>query len=159
MPASTSGTPPVVFRWPRAQALRVAGLVVSLVGLLWLAAVGVEAVAQAAGGLVLAAGLVAVAGLMGAVLVVLRPPKVLTLTSDGYVVHHLRGAGVTTADWSQVVEVSTEAVDDGDALVISLPGHRHTVVPMALLGPRAGEARRRIRELLNGAHGYRRLTA
>ena len=149
-----------VFRWSRPRALRVAGLLAAVVGVLWLAAVGFAALTPGRDRVLLvstaaAAGL----GLLAAVGLVIRPPKVLTLTSAGYAVHHVRGAGVSSAPWTAVASVRTQDLPDGPALVLQLARQQRSVVPLALLGRSSQQVHRCVRERLDAAAARPQLSA
>ncbi|KHL12161.1 hypothetical protein CLV56_1750 [Mumia flava] len=89
---------------------------------------------------------------------VLRPARIITLTTSGYQVHRLRDAGVRSAAWTLVERVDDKPNEHGGTdLVIGLEQGRTTRVPMALLGPRALELQREIRARLDAGHGYRPL--
>lgn len=157
MSISTTGV--TTYRWSRAQVLRPVGLLAVLLGLLWLI-VGVvgEWRGGAAGSLLsmAAAGLTAL-GLMTALWFLVWPPRVLELSETGYRVVNLRGGGVPTAEWSDVESVHTQLMTAGPAIVVELWGGGTSLVPLSLLGLRATEAQREMRDRLNTAFGYRRL--
>jgi hypothetical protein len=141
------------YRWSRAYGVRLLGLALAVLGATFL----VMTLADRAGWTVVLVGLVAVVAAVVLARLVVWPPAVLVLTADGYRVRHLRGAGARAASWREVEGVQTRTTSDGPAIVVELADGRTSVVPLALLGPRAGEAQREIHERLNTAFGYRRL--
>jgi hypothetical protein len=145
----------IVYRWPREQLVRPLGFVVLFLGLLWLGGVVIVAVTAS---LLVYAVLTAVSllTLTLAALVLARPPAVLELSVDGYRLHNLRGGGLGSARWSQVSDVKASD-PPGGVLVIQGPGQARSVVPLVLLGRRAGEAVQQVRARLDSAHGYRPL--
>ncbi len=154
MPTSMTET----YRWTRVQVVRTAGLCAVVLGGLWLVLAVVHPALDSAARVVVVVLLlvtIIVALATGALLV--KPPKVLTLTSDGYRIHHLRGGGVSSAKWVDVAKVTTRPTSDGQVIVVDLGDVGQSVLPVALLGHRAVEAQRQIHELLNTAYGYRRL--
>jgi len=137
MPESTD------YRLAPAYLLRPAGAVVVVLG---------------AGQVVLALlGLLTVCVLATLTVAALRPPRLLRLSDEGYVVGRLRGAGVREAGWRTVEKVSTISVGPDRAVCFELVDGRRTVVPLALLGARQSAAQRDVRQRLDRAHGYRRL--
>jgi hypothetical protein len=146
------------YRWSRAQVLRSVGLGVVALGLMWLV-IGAASAWRGEVGSVLSVPAAAVTGLgLGvAIWLVVRPPRVLALSPTGYRISHLRGCGVPAADWSDVESVETRLATGGPAIVVELSGGRTSLVPLSLLGLRAGEAQREMHNRLNSAFGYRRL--
>jgi hypothetical protein len=152
-----STSTPTTYRWPLVQVVRSAGLVFVVLGVLWVVVALVHPVlGGAARAVVIVVSLLTLIVTVGAAALAARPPKVLTLTADGYRIHHLRGGGVSSAKWTDVAGVTTVAAPDGPVIVVDL-GARRSVLPVSLLGPRSIEAQRQIHELLNTAYGYRRL--
>ncbi|WP_370617141.1 hypothetical protein [Mumia sp. Pv 4-285] len=102
---------------------------------------------------------VLVALLVLASLIALRwPPRLISLTTTGYQVHRVRGAGVRHAMWSQVERVDDKPATDGSAiLVIGLEHGRTTELPIGLFGLEGLDVQRDIRGRLDAAHGYRQL--
>ncbi len=146
------------YRWSRALVLRPIGVVVALLGVLWV--VGVAAVEWTSSGLdgfVVVALAVTGLILVAAVVTTARPPVVLDLSPEGYRVRHVRGSGIPAAAWRDVESVVTRPSAAGAMVVFELAGGRQSVLPVALLGGRAREAEREIHDRLNTAHGYRAL--
>ncbi|MGH1564516.1 hypothetical protein [Mumia sp. DW29H23] len=86
------------------------------------------------------------------------PPRLISLTTTGYQVHRVRGAGVRHAVWGQVERVDDKpSLDGGAVLVIGLEEGRTTELPMALFGPDGLKLQRDIRGRLDASHGYRPL--
>ena len=83
----------------------------------------------------------------------LRPPAVIQVRADGFRLGRITGAGIRSAQWTDVEGVNTV---DG-ALVIELSGGAQSRVPLGLLPRRATELKRDVHERLNTANGYRRL--
>ncbi|MEP6666920.1 MAG: hypothetical protein ABJA81_10770 [Nocardioidaceae bacterium] len=153
-----STTVPVIYRWPRVRVIRAAGSVFVVLGASWLVIALVHVRLDGSRSALSVAALLVTAIVMAVTVTLLvRPPKVLTLAADGYRIHHLRGGGVTSANWVDVKEVTTRGSREGQLIVVDLGDGGHSVVPVALLGRRALEAQRQIHELLNTAYGYRRL--
>jgi hypothetical protein len=153
-----TGTDMTTYRWSRAQVLRTVGLVAVGLGLLWLGVGLVSAWAGGKGtGLTVTAAVATAVALAGAVLLVLRPPRVLELSPSGYRTFHLRGGGVAAADWPEVRSVETRSWAGGPAVVVELSEGRTSVVPLALLGLRGREAQQEMHNRLNASFGYRRL--
>jgi hypothetical protein len=97
-----------------------------------------------------------VVALAGGYLLV-RPPKVLTLTADGYRIGLARGAGRTAARWQEVESVGAAEVAGIPTLIFVLADGGRSALPLSLIGARNGEAQRDVHERLNTAFGYRRL--
>lgn len=155
----SASTDMTTYRWSRAQVIRVVGLLVVLLGLLWLVVAAVAALGGPGLGSMLrlvAAGLT-VLGLAAAVWLVVRPPAVLQLSATGYRVFRLGGGGVPAAEWSDVQSVRTQASTEGSVIVVELSGGRTSLVPASVLGLRATDAQREMHDRLNSAFGYRRL--
>lgn len=140
------------YRLAPAYLLRPAGAVVVLLGAGWLIAV-----LLGSGRWILALlGLATVVVLVGVTVAAVRPPRVLRLTDEGYLVGWLRGAGVREAGWRSIEAVSTVRVGTDKALCLDLVDGRRTVVPLALLGTHQADAQRDVRQRLDRAYGYRR---
>lgn len=156
---TTTHTEASTYRWSRGSLLRLVGVVTVVLGLLWLG-VGVLSgwlhaeVGGVVGGVVAA---LTAAALATACWLIARPPRVLSLSSAGYRIWHLRGGGVPAADWSQVQSVDSRASEGGPVILVELADGRTSIVPVSLLGSRAREAQREMHERLNSAFGYRGL--
>jgi hypothetical protein len=149
----TNVRPSSTYRLSTAHVLRVLGPLVIALGALWMVVAITELTGAVRG---LAALLTLVVVGVGAVALV-RPPRVLQLSADGYRVSLVRGAGVPRSSWPEVEAVGTQPGGTGPCLVLTLKGKQTTVVPLSLLGARSLEAQREVHERLNQAHGYRRL--
>ncbi len=141
------------YRLGRALVLRVAGVVVAMLGLCWLVITLMSLPSAGVVPLMLLTGCL----LLATAILALRPPRVLDLDTDGYRVRLVRGTGESRAQWRSVDAVETAPVGGALCLLVSLSGGRSSVIPLSLLGARSAEAQREIHERLNGAHGYRRL--
>jgi hypothetical protein len=86
-----------------------------------------------------------------------RPPKVLTLTAEGYRIGFARAPGRSAASWRDVESVGTADAAGPAALVFALADGGQSALPLSLLGVRAAEAQHEVSERLNAAFGYRRL--
>ncbi len=146
---------PTTYRLDPAVVLRAAGPVFVVVGVCWVL------LALAGGGTALRAlvALLTLALLVAAVVALIRPPRVLTLSADGFRVSMVRGVGAASADWSEVDSVDIRVARGSPSIVVALTGGRSSVVPLSLLGRRGLEALREIHDRLNQAHGYRHLDA
>jgi hypothetical protein len=133
--------------------MRIIGPLVLVLGAAWVVIAVAEITGTPRGLLALVTLVVVVAGLVA----LLRPPRVLTLTDEGYRVSLVRGAGVYRAAWTDVESVGTQTVGGALALVFSLKGGAHSAVPLTLLGQHNLAAQREVHQRLNDAHGYRRL--
>jgi hypothetical protein len=142
-----------VYRLAAAHVLRLVAPFELLIGVAWL----VAALTAPSRGLMLALGgatvVVAVAGL----LLFARPPRVLTLTADGYRIGVVRGVGRSEAAWRDVESVATADVAGAPTLVIALADGARSAMPLSFLGARKVEAQREVHERLNSAFGYRRI--
>lgn len=141
------------YRLSRAHVARAVGPLSLALGVSWLLMTLLEASAPVR--LTWALGTAALVGLC--VLLFLRPPAVLRLTSDGFRVGFVRGADAKQASWPDVASVETSPVSGAVSLVLSLHDGRTSIVPLSLLGDRQEVAQQDVHERLNTAHGYRRL--
>ena len=142
------------YRLARAHVIRAAGPLSLVLGALWLLAALLDTSVPTR----LTLSVVTV--VVGAVcaLLLLRPPAVLRLTSSGYRIALVRGAGVKAAQWVDVASAATAPVGGAVALVFTLNDGHTSTLPLSLLGAQQGEAHRDVRRRLNSAHGYRRLS-
>jgi hypothetical protein len=141
------------YRLSTAHVLRAFGPLIIGLGAGWilLATAGVTGVVR---GIAAAVTLIIVGG---GILAVVRPPRVLALSADGYRVSLVRGGGVARSSWSEVESVGTQVRGSALCLVFILKDGATSLVPLSLLGARHAEAQREVHERLNQAHGYRRL--
>jgi hypothetical protein len=137
------------FRWSRAHGLRIVGMVLVVLAVVWLAA----ALAGFAMWSVLLLVVVALAAVGCLLRLIVLPPLLLEVSSDGYRLHHVRGGGVEQARWAEVATVE----GGGEIMSITLASGEVTVVPLSLLGDQGGAAEREVHDRLNAAYGYRRL--
>ncbi len=141
------------YRYSPVAGMRLAGIAAVAFGVSWV-------VAGFAGFATWSVWLVAVVGVV-LVAVVLRfcvlPPRLLTLTDEGYVVHHVRGNQTRSAQWSEVEGAATTHVAGAPAVRIELSGERTSLVPLSVLGGQSVRAQRDIHDRLNDAFGYRPL--
>ena len=156
-----SEAPPDVttYRWSRAHVLRALGILAVSLGLLW-SALGIASGWRGQGNLSalpVIAMVVTGAAFVAAAWLFVTPPRVLELSPRGYRISHLRGGGVPAAEWTEVASVDTRPVAGVPAIVVELQGGRTSMVPLSLLGSRAGQAQREVHDRLNTAFGYRRL--
>ncbi|MGH3502761.1 MAG: hypothetical protein ACRDQA_17985 [Nocardioidaceae bacterium] len=149
--SDTSGTSTYAFS--RAYGLRLVGLALLPFGVLWVVA-GLTGFPGWAVWTLVALGVVAAAAVLR---LLVLPPRLLTLSAEGYQIHHVRGNPTAAAAWSQVEEASTQQLAGSPAVVIALTGGQRSLLPVPLLGLRAVEAQREIHDRLNTAFGYRRL--
>ena len=141
------------YRWSRAYGLRILGLSVVLLAVVWLLAAlsGFQSWSLV---VMAVAALIAVGCL---VRLVVLPPLLLEVSSDGYRLHHVRGGGVRQARWSEVRSVEGGSGAEGAVMSITLENGRATLVPLVLLGAQGAAAEREFHDRLNAAFGYRRL--
>jgi hypothetical protein len=146
------------YRWSRAALLRPLGAGVAALGAMWVVlAVVLGATSTSIGTALPIAAVITAICLAGACWLLLRPPPVLQLSDVGYRVRHVRGAGVTSATWSQVETVDARTTPAGAVIVVDLSDGTSSILPLALLGNRGTSAQREMHERLNQAFGYRRL--
>jgi hypothetical protein len=141
------------YRWSRAYGLRIVGALVTVLAVAWVVAVLVGFAGWSLTLLAVAA-LVTVGCVVRLVVV---PPVLLEVSSEGYGLHHIRGGGVQRARWSEVAAVDAGSGAGGPVMSISLRDGRATLVPLSLLGGQAVTAERDVHDRLNSAFGYRRL--
>ncbi|NYD43818.1 hypothetical protein [Nocardioides panaciterrulae] len=104
--------------------------------------------------LVAAAGLVAVFGL-GYVLT--RRAVVVHLDEQGYRVRLIRGAGVSTAPWTDVNAVAASTARGLDCLVLTLRYGRTTTIPVAAVAADKDDFARDVRQHAERGQGLRPL--
>jgi hypothetical protein len=102
-----------------------------------------------------AAILVAVAALVVAARLAIRPPVVLRLDAEGYRSRTRSEGGLFTGRWLDIEDV---AVAD-DVLVFSLAGGGEQRLPLGFVGADRVRLLRDIHDRLNAANGYRRFGA
>jgi hypothetical protein len=84
-------------------------------------------------------------------------PWVVRFTEEGYRVRYIRGAGTSSANWSDVEDLATAEVAGAKCLVLRLTGDRRTVVPVEMLELPNDEIVGLFRERLDRGHGQQRL--
>jgi hypothetical protein len=141
------------YRLSLAHVLRFVGPLVIAVGALWVV-VALTGLTGMARGLVALLTLVVI---LGALVAVIRPPRVLTLTDDAYRISLVRGAGVARAPWRDVEAVGTQSVGGAPSILFTLKGDATSVLPLSLLGARNVDAQREVHQRLNDANGYKLL--
>ncbi|MBA2443718.1 MAG: hypothetical protein H0V49_00065 [Nocardioidaceae bacterium] len=159
MPGSTAahgsgGATASTYRLGLAHLLRACAPLCLVLGVTWL----VVALLDAAAPVRVVLTVITVGVLALCALFLLRPPAVLRLTTEGYAISLVRGAGVKAAPWSEVASVATQPVGGATSLVITLRNGRTSIMPLSLLGAQQATAQGDVRVRLNSAHGYRRLT-
>jgi hypothetical protein len=92
-------------------------------------------------------GVAGVSLVVGMVMVWVRP-WMLRLDEDGYRVRLVRGAGVSSARWTDVTEVATAMVAQTRCLVLRLPNDQRTIIPVDVLEGDPDELVRTIRSHL-----------
>ena len=100
----------------------------------------------------IAAILIAVAAVVVALRLVVRPPVVLRLDDDGYYSRTRSAGGLFTGRWLDVEDVT---VADG-VLVFSVAGGDERRLPLGFVGVDRMRLLRDIHDRLNTANGYRR---
>ena len=121
----------------------------------------------------LAALLVALTGLTGAVLTVTvvagllvvvaaaawlsRFGTIVRFDADGYQVRMLRGAGVRAARWTDVEDSVTSTSAGQDCVVLRLRDGRTTTVPVSVLDATPQQFVDDLRDRLSAGRGYRKL--
>jgi len=141
------------YRWSRAYGLRIVGIIIVILAVVWVLA----ALAGFASWAVLLLAVVGLASLGCVVRLVVLPPLLLEVSNEGYRLHHVRGGGVQEARWADVASVEGGHSAEGAVMSITLENGDVTVVPLGLLGNRGGAAEREVHDRLNAAFGYRRL--
>ncbi len=128
-------------------------------------------VAVAGGAIVLAAVLVAIAGLPRAVLttavlvgtvavaaagaLAVRRATVVRLDEQGYRVRFVRGAGVTRGRWKDVEDVVATSVGGARCVVLRRRDGGTTTIPVGILDTGSNEFVQDLQQHLNHGHGYR----
>lgn len=104
-------------------------------------------------------GVVALATIGILVLLGLLGPRhwVVRLDDDGYRVRGLRSAHVTSARWSDVLDLRAATIEGTRCLVVRLRDGRQTTIPVDVVAGDADELTRRFEAYLDRSHGYRRL--
>jgi hypothetical protein len=141
------------YRLSSAHVLRLVGPIAVLLGLAWV----VCSLAGLARAWTVGIGAVSIAAAVVGAYLFMRPPRILTLTADGYRIGLVRGAGRAGASWREVESVGTADTASGPAMVFRLADGGRSVLPLSLLGPRKVDAQREVHERLNSAFGYRPL--
>ena len=75
----------------------------------------------------------------------------------GYQVRFVRGAGVRSARWTDVEDLTTTEVAGSDCVQFRLRDGRTTTVPVDLVAGDREEFVRELRNRLDAGHGYKRL--
>ncbi len=143
----------VVYRWARQQLVRPLGVLVAVLGVLWLL-LTILVTALGGSGRSWYLGLAALSLLalsLGAARFA-RPPAVIELSAEGYRLRNLRGGGALSRRWKDVTSVTTGPSVAGPVLVLEGRAGAPSVVPLALLGADAGQVEERVRMLLEAAH-------
>ena len=141
---------------PLVGARLVGGLLVALAALL-----AVATLVVAVAGLPL--DVIVVVALLGIVAVVaagvlLRRVPVVRLAPEGYRVRLVRGAGATTAAWTDVAEAATATPDGLPVVVIRLEDGRTTTIPVTLLATDREQFVRDLQAHLQRGQGLRPLS-
>ncbi len=82
---------------------------------------------------------------------------IVRFDSEGYQVRMLRGAGVTSARWTDVEDSVATTVRGQDCVVLRLRDGRTTTVPVSVLAASPQEFVDDLRSRLNRGRGYRPL--
>jgi hypothetical protein len=141
------------YRWSRAYGVRIAGVAVICLAVVWM----IAALSGFAWWSELLLAVVTLAAVGCLVRFVWVPPLLLEVSSHGYRLANVRGGGVPSASWSEVESVATGRADNGLVMYVTLNDGRSTSVPVSLLGARSVAAEREMHSRLNSAFGYRRL--
>ncbi len=141
------------YRWSRASGLRIVGAVVVGLAVVWV----VAAMSGFAGWSLVLLTLAAAITVGCVVRLIVVPPLLLEVSSDGYRLHHIRGGGVHEARWSEVESVEGGGGVRGAVMSVTLTSGQVTLVPISLLGDQGASAEREVHDRLNAAFGYRRL--
>lgn len=106
-----------------------------------------------------AIGVVLLAGIVRAVVQIVRQPTVLRLDAAGYRVGRQSGStGVRRAAWSEVERVRRDQVDGRECVVLQLRTGGSTQIPVRSIAAPRQEWLAELDTRLNRAHGQRRLT-
>jgi hypothetical protein len=141
-----------VYRLSLAHVIRLVAPFELLIGVAWI----VTALIGPGRGWLAALGVVTVAVAVAGVFLLVRPPRVLTLTADGYRLGAVPGVGRREASWREVESVGTADAAGVPVLLVRLAGGGRSALRLSLLSPRGAEAQRDVHERLNSAFGYRR---
>ena len=95
----------------------------------------------------------AIAGLVSAFLLI-RPPVVLRLTADGFLVRWVRGAGVPVGQWAAIEDVTA---DQRGLVILRHRDRRVTYIPLTAVGAPPAMIQSDIASRLNSSRGYRRI--
>jgi hypothetical protein len=151
---------PISYVLRRVYAVRLLGAFALVTGAAMLLAVAVRALSWPAWlqlVLLLAAALLGVATLLLAG-VTLRPVTLLRVDAEGFRIRCLRGVGPRQGSWGDVEDV-LEDQRAGEPLALIRHGDgRTSVLPLPLLDAPALAVERDIRQRLDAANGYRRLS-
>ena len=144
------------YRLAAPLAVRILGALVAGVGLLVVAVAVLTSVLDWPDPV----GLVAVAvgaGVLGAAYVVVRRRVVVRLGETGYRVRLIRGAGITSARWTEVDDVDAAEVGGARCVVLRLRDGRTTTIPVTALAGSGAAFVDELRRRLDAGHRYRHL--
>lgn len=155
-PLSPTDATPVDYGLNPAFAARLVGVALVVTAVLVFVATGVVAVADLPLGVLAAVVVVGV----GAVLVLawrLRTVPVVRCDPDGYRVSLVRGAGVTSARWTEVADAATSSPRGIPCVVLHLHDGRSTTIPVQALAIDREQFVRELQRHLRRGQGLRTL--
>lgn len=146
------------YRLAPAVIVRMAGVVLTLVGVLVLLVVLVGAAlgwpAAVLTTTLLVAAVAVVATLVGGLLLA-RRATVVRLDETGYRVRWVRGAGVTEGPWRDVEDAVATTIRGARCVVVRRRDGGATTIPVDIIAAPADDFVRDLQQHLNRGHGYR----
>jgi hypothetical protein len=88
----------------------------------------------------------------------LMPPALLQLDAQGFRALKRRTSGPRSGRWDEVANAGTQHNEHGPVLIITHTDQSFTAVPLDLLDSAPDVVEREVRQRLDAAHGYKRLT-
>jgi len=145
------------YRLDRAFALRAFGLQLVVVAVLAFLAFVLTSFDGFARGVGIALAILAVLGFVSALKVLVLPPKLLTLDSDGYRAERRAGGEGFRGRWEDVSEIRAPySKGGGQVLVVEYADASQQQFPLVLVRERRTQLIRDFYDRLNTANGYRR---
>jgi hypothetical protein len=145
------------YRLAPALGARFLGALLVLIALVLAALTVLVAVLDWPAGVLVGAAVIGVLGVGVAGWLVLRRLPVVRLGVDGYRVRMLRGAGATSAAWTEVTEAAAASPGGTPVVLIRLRDGRTTTIPVQALAADREEFARDLQQHLRDGRGLRPL--
>ena len=150
-------TPPSDYRLSPALNARLVGLLLVVLALLLFAMTALVAVFDLTPDLLVLIAVLGLVGVFGLGTTLRRKAYVVRLDDEGYRVGLIRGAGVTSAAWTEVAEAGTGSPRGIPCVVLTLHDGRTTTIPAAALAADREEFVRDLQAHLQRGQGLRPL--